>query len=246
MISRPSVTLIIPVYNGQAFLDTSIQKILDWRGSQTQEIEICFVNDGSTDTTAQILKNIANHPNIVLINLEKNTGKGAALRAGFAAAGGEILAFTDADLPYGLEAITRMAETLKKDSLAFIYGSRAHAQSVVQQGYGPVRRLGRVFFSSSVRLFLPIASADTQCGIKMFSRPLAEAVVKLSVLNRFAFDMELFLIAKINSFPSAPFPVSLTHRSESSVHIVLDTLRMLIDIIRLRIRLLQGKYKIFK
>lgn len=243
MIIKPLLSLIIPVFNGHDFLEDTLKLLYAWRGERKEQIEICIINDGSIDDTKEILESIPASFGIKVITIEKNSGKGVAIRAGIGVATGEYVAFTDADLPYGLNVIDTMLNKMRaKPLLDLLYGSRAHHDSTVRHGYGFLRLLGRAFFSVVVRLFTPTDVVDTQCGIKIFSRPFATAVGRMGQVNRFAFDIEIFVIASVNNFLIESFPVELAHRRKSSVRIVADTINMLWDIMAIRARLLRGLY----
>lgn len=243
MIVKPLLSLIIPIRNGQDFFEDTLKRLYALHGERNEQIEICIINDGSTDNTKKILEGIPPSFGIKVIAIEKNHGKGAAIRAGLEVATGEYLAFTDADLPYGLTIIDIMMNRMRAEpKLDLLYGSRAHHDSTVRRGYGFLRRIGRAFFSVIVRLLMPTNVADTQCGIKMFSHSLAVAVGSMSRVDRFAFDIEVFVIAATNNFLTESFPVELAHRRESSVRVVADTIYMLRDIFAIRARLMRGFY----
>lgn len=232
----------MPIYNGAKFLNTTIEKLDAWTMGRQNDIEIIFVDDGSNDATFDILRKL-NKINFSVIHLEKNSGKGAALRAGIRRAHGAYVAFTDADLPYGLEIFDKMLELFKKNSsISFLYGSRGHVLSELDKNYGLVRKIGRLFFSIIARLIVPDV-ADTQCGVKMFSRKLADLISQKSIINRFAADIEFFAIARANNLIYRDFPVKLTHNKESSVRIIKDTLKMIFDIARIKIKMLFKKYE---
>ncbi len=240
---NPVLTLIVPVYNGEDFLAATLANLIKWRNGRS-EIEIIIVNDGSTDATESIIKEAQKQSDLRSILLAHNKGKGAALRAGLASAKGSVVAFTDADLPYGLESIDAMCERIRTaPALQLLYGSRSHHKSVVRKDYGILRKFGRLFFSLAVRILAIPGVPDTQCGIKMLRRELVNAAVKLARLDRFAFDIELFTIARQNGMIMEPFPVELNHRRESSVRVVVDTLKMLFDILRIRLRSIRGFYR---
>lgn len=238
------LSLIIPVFNGAVFLSETLGAAAQWIEHSARHIQLIMVNDGSTDKTQDILADFANaHAYCMVLNLPVNRGKGNALRSGMAYATGEYVAFTDADLPYGLSVFECMIGVIRENSAVYLlYGSRAHQASAVIRGYGLIRKAGRLFFSLAARVFLALDVKDTQCGIKLLRRELAQAAVKLTRVDRFAFDMELFVLARVNFWTYQDFPVELTHRKESSVRVVNDTFGMLRDMIRIRRNLSNGTY----
>lgn len=238
------LTLIIPVFNGADFLSATMTAVAQWIELSARPIQLVMVDDGSSDQTKNMLMDFGGtHAYCTVISLPANRGKGYALRSGMERAEGKYVAFTDADLPYGLAALERMIEVIHRNQAIYLlYGSRAHGASAVIRGYGLIRKAGRLFFSWATRFFLASDVLDTQCGIKLFRRELAQIAVQSAVVDRFAFDMELFALAKANVWQYQDFPVELTHRKESSVRIVSDTFAMLRDMIRIRRNLKKGVY----
>jgi dolichyl-phosphate beta-glucosyltransferase len=111
-----------------------------------------------------------------------------------------------------------------------------------KRGYGFLRRLGRSFFSRVIRFLVVPNVLDTQCGIKMLRSELAKQVVAKGVINRFAADIELFIIARANHWRYEDFPVELNHRKESSVRLIRDTLIMFKDVLRIKWNFWRDKY----
>ena len=103
-VTRPAVSLVIPVFNGESFLADSLTRIESFFEGRDLAAEIIVVDDGSTDGTAEILDGCP-MVGLVVVRLPDNRGKFAALKAGMAVARGGCRVFTDADLPYDLEAI---------------------------------------------------------------------------------------------------------------------------------------------
>ncbi len=160
------LSLVIPVYNGEPFLSETLARLADWVTNHGDAIDVIIVNDGSADRTADILKTWEGRlPHYRHIDLPQNMGKGAALKAGFAVSSGQQVAFTDADLPYGLAIIDHMTEVLSAERAALVYGSRSHNDSTEQKKYGILRRIGRRFFSRVIQ-WLPLSHIpETPCGL---------------------------------------------------------------------------------
>ncbi len=235
------LSVIIPAYNAGAFIEDTLRRLAALLGESR---ELIVVDDGSGDDTFDVMRRFEGRiPNYSCIRLPRNRGKGFALREGMKRARGTYVAFTDADLPYGLSIFDEMLAVMKKDSALFLlYGSRSHQNSKEEKGYGTLRRFGRNFFSNVIRYLAVPDVPDTQCGIKMLTRELAECASVSAIINRFAFDIELFMIAKAHGWQYRAFPVTLTHRKESSVRLVRDTLVMLLDLLRIISRYERGNY----
>ena len=130
-----SLTLLIPVYNGGAFLARSLERAIEFLGSMDRRAELLVIDDGSTDETPRILSACRSDVLRVLRN-ERNRGKGHAVRRGLLEAKGELIVFTDADLTYPLENVQKMLEVLGSGA-DVAYGSRMHSESryVVAPGF---------------------------------------------------------------------------------------------------------------
>ncbi len=234
------ISIIIPVFNAAQFLEISILRVLEFvKKFPPNTYQFIFINDGSIDQTFDILnKYLGNRADFLIINNKINRGKGYILREGIKCAKGKIVGFTDADLPYGLEIIEKMMELFNEyPGLQLLYGSRKHSSSSVLSGYPFFRRMGSNFFSKVTNFLLSLNVDDTQCGVKLFSKKFANLIISTTVIDRFAFDIELFVIAKINNLMIRDIGVSLNHQKISSVRMIVDTFNMLKDILRIRFRL---------
>lgn len=238
------LSIIIPVFNGSTFLEEKLAEVSAWTKNNRQPIEVIVVNDGSKDTTLGMLNDFRKSMCYYqVVDVPVNHGKGFALRAGMMYSHGEYIGFTDADLPYGLTVFDQMYTLMENDrTIDILFGSRSHPQSQKKQGYGFLRQCGRLFFSVMVKLIAIPDVKDTQCGVKMLRRAFAMTVLKKSKVDRFAFDVELFAIARQNRRIYKEVSVELTHRKESSVHLIKDTFLMLYDILKIRLRILQHYY----
>jgi dolichyl-phosphate beta-glucosyltransferase len=207
-------------------------------------VEVVVVNDGSTDMTASLLETWKGKFSCYeVVSLPTNRGKGAAIREGLRTARGGAIIFTDADLPYGVNIFGELyTKCINQPGISYLYGSRTNRDSVSEHGYGFLRQFGSSFFSTVVRWLVIADVRDTQCGIKLLSRSFADLVLACSTVDRFAFDIELFVIALENKMSIQDFPVVLNHRKESSVRIITDTILMLIDIVKIRLKIWQGVY----
>lgn len=244
MPNEPFLSIIIPVLNGGPFIRETTDRIFVWAKNSGHQVEIVCVNDGSRDDTQDVLK--ASCGSVLecrVITFSENRGKGAAIREGLKNARGKYVVFTDADLPYGVDIFGKMLQIMEGDqSLALLYGSRSHESSKYEAGYGALRRFGRNFFSYFIRLMVLPNVSDTQCGIKMLRADFAKLAVERLTVNRFAYDVELFVIADAHNLKYKDVAVTLNQKKESSVRLVKDTLIMICDVVRIKIKNLLGHY----
>ena len=120
-LSTQKLSIVVPVYNESETIIEVIARIKDSVKRQNLNAEIIVVNDGSKDNSAEIIKTI---PDIVFVNKEKNGGKGSAVKAGFAAAKGDIFLIQDADLEYSPDDYTAVIEPIVKGETEVTMGSR--------------------------------------------------------------------------------------------------------------------------
>lgn len=186
------VSLIVPCYNEAGRLDASAFREL----AQHPEVSLLFVDDGSTDSTADHLGELCLElgEQAALMQLPRNAGKGEAVRAGLRRAlenHAEMLVYTDADLAAPVSEVHRLVDVLLAQDLDAVIASRIrHLGSRIDRS--PHRHyLGRAFATfASALLRIPIY--DTQCGLKGFSRtPALEAALDQPFLSRWCFDVEL-------------------------------------------------------
>lgn len=122
MSERPTLSVVMPVFNERATIHEALQRVLE---APLGSVEIVVVDDGSTDGTRELLtKGIALDPRIRVVLHDVNRGKGAALRTAFGEARGRFVVIQDADLEYDANEIPRLLEPLERGLADVVYGSR--------------------------------------------------------------------------------------------------------------------------
>lgn len=224
------ISVIIPAYNEEKRITKTLDALCGYMETAFPEgdYEILAVNDGSSDRTAEV---IAAHggKNLRLLGYTPNRGKGGAVKYGVEHAMGEIILFTDADLPYPPENIKKAAELFEREPYQLILGNRESAEN--GQKYPWYRTVMSRCFSLLVDSVLHLHVPDTQCGFKCFRREAAEKIFAASTLTGWGFDVELIFLAKKYGFCIGRLPVKLYHEnSGSKIRIVHDTLTMIREV----------------
>ena len=116
----PVLSVVMPVFNERGTIEEIIQRVLAVR----MRIELIVVDDASTDGSTEILDRLQKEHRFVLLKQPRNSGKGAALRRGFAAVTGDIVIIQDADLEYSPEEYPLLTELICAGRADVVYGSR--------------------------------------------------------------------------------------------------------------------------
>jgi len=250
------LSVIIPAYNETTRLPSMLETTLAHlnspalRSSRTHELLI--IDDGSKDDTSSLALKLAiqnSQSEIRVVTLEKNLGKGGAVRHGMLHARGHRLLMVDADGASRFEDLESlwkaMDELAPKNEPAVVVGSRAHlvkTEAVVK------RSLLRNILMYGLHTILRIVGVghirDTQCGFKLFTRRAAQQIFPAQHLATWIFDVELLLLAKQLGIPVTEVPVEWHEVAGSKLNVVKDSLQMLRDLLVLRGNQLVGRWKV--
>jgi dolichyl-phosphate beta-glucosyltransferase len=228
------ISLVIPAYNEADRIPATLVRVREYFDALDEPYEVFVVDDGSHDRTVPIVEAAAAEwPQLKLIRLPKNSGKGAAVRAGMLVAQGEHRAFSDADLSTPIDELPRLRDRLN-DEYRVAIASRALPESSVEV-HQPGRRemMGRAYNRILRAVALP-GLHDTQCGFKVFTAEAAIACFEPLRTMRFGFDAEVLLRARRHGWKVAEVPVRWQHKEDSRVSPVRDSARVFYDILRLR------------
>lgn len=236
------MSLVIPVHNGAGFVTESITEAQSFLEQKCPGYEIVIIDDGSTDGTTEVLGPILDD-RIRLISLERNLGKYGALKAGMAIARGRCRIFTDADLPYDLEAVPYILDLIKARAFDVVVGDRALPESVTLSDSRVARKFSSRVFSYCVRMLVTGGLFDSQCGIKGFRDEVADTLFPLVTDDSFSGDVELLYIALKHNLSIRRIPVRLQRASPSTVRLRFHSLPMLWRILRLRHNWKTGRYE---
>jgi dolichyl-phosphate beta-glucosyltransferase len=244
------LSVIIPSYNEQKnFRRGVLDDVLKYLTAQSYAWELILSDDGSSDGTLDELKKFAKHSSNIKVLANNHAGKGPTVQSGMLAATGKWRLFTDFDQSTPLKEIELLWPF--SDQYEVIIGSREIAGA--KRNKEPIHRhlMGKGFNILVQALAIP-GILDTQCGFKLFSAQASEAIFsRLSVYGKHetrqdaftgAFDVEALFLARKLGFPIKEVPIFWQHNATDRVNPVKDSLRMLNDIVRVRIADLKGQY----
>ena len=225
-----SLSIVLPAYNEEANVESAVEEVSTVAQQLGMDYEIILVNDGSTDRTGEIGRELAQRiPNFRLVEHYPNRGYGGSLKAGFAAATRELIAFAPADNQFVFSEINRLLERL--DEADIVSGYRADRQDNI------VRKFFAFGWNTLMRLLFGYLCRDVDCGFKLFRRDILEHVTIVS--DGAMVDTEFLFKARARGYRIADVPVTHLPRlaGESTGGNVKVIARAFRDLVRFRLRL---------
>jgi glycosyltransferase involved in cell wall biosynthesis/O-antigen/teichoic acid export membrane protein len=224
---RPRLSVVLPCHNAGPSLAPVIEG-LRRQLAGGPAYELIVVSDGSTDETVRIAS-AALGGQMRVIHYPERVGKGQALRVGLGEARGAYVAFIDADGDIDPASIAALVETMEVDEPDIVLASKRHPLSEVD--YPTTRRVLSWWYHKLGRFLFRVDVRDTQTGLKLIRREVLETVLPKLLEKRFAFDLELLVVARRHGFDRVvEVPVRIDYRFSSTirprtvVRILLDTL----------------------
>ncbi|CAI5716051.1 unnamed protein product [Peronospora destructor] len=252
-----SLTVVIPAFNEEDRILVTIEDTVAFLDEKKQKdllftYEIIVVDDSSVDKTgdvvlAQVQKYSVDR--IRLLKLQKNHGKGGAIRKGVMRARGERVLFADADNATEIRDYDKLAHVLEKAQLSgsngvVVCGSRAHLEEQAIAKRNPLRNLLMHGFHLIVSTLCIKNVRDTQCGFKLFDRTAARVLFAPMHIERWAFDVELLYLAAHSKMTIKEVAVQWTEVPGSKLSVISATITMLREIILIRLCYFVGIWKI--
>jgi glycosyltransferase involved in cell wall biosynthesis len=221
------LSVIVPAYREARHIRANLGRLLTELDQLSITYEVIVVSDGNSDETAREAERVVS-PHIKVIEYNRNMGKGYALRCGVAHSSGELVTFIDADMELDPRYIRGFIAVMESFDCDAVVGSKRHPMSNVQ--YPPARRFQSLIYQLLIRTLFRVRVRDTQTGLKLFSRQVLEEVLPLLAIKRFAFDLELLVVARLLGYKKVmEAPVDLNYKFESTAdlkatwHVLWDT-----------------------
>jgi len=237
----PSLSIVIPAFNEEQRLARLIEQLATHAeataaNSGFRLLEAVIVDDGSSDRTSDLLREAAaTHPYMHLVSTDRNRGKGAAIAAGVHAAHGDYVLLTDIDLSTPLGDLRDLARAVH-DGAEIAIGSRVVRGSVVKDAPAYRKVLGQGF-NLTVRALTGLSFGDTQCGFKLLRTAAARELLAVQMCRGWAYDVELLMRARLAGLEVVEVPVTYVHDSRSQMKVASASVRMLLDVVGLSLRL---------
>lgn len=237
------LSLVIPCFNEAARIDACLDAVTGYLdGLEGVTSEVVVVDDGSRDRTGEKVGARARlRGDVRLVSLEKNAGKGAAVREGVLAARGDVIVFLDADLAVDVHHVDRVLPPLR-NGVDVAVGCRHVEGARVEKAQGRLRRaLGRGYLGLARRI-LAIPVSDVTCGFKGFKREVAVDLFTGARCRRWGFDAEILHLAARSGYELLEVPVVWRDGADSRVRLPGDLLKSLKELLAVRWRSSRGAY----
>lgn len=225
------LSVIIPAFNEEERIASTLKKIYDYLNEHNYNFELILVDDGSTDSTVELVAN--NFSNVQIVKQPQNMGKGAAVRRGMLEARGTLRLFTDADLSTPIYELKKFLPEIE-NGYEIAIGNRALQNELIKEHQPFYREMMGKTFNKIVQLLVVRGISDTQCGFKLFTEKAAKEIFAKSEINGFSFDVEAVYLASKMGFKIKEIPVEWYNDDRSKVHPIKDSMKMLIEIMRIR------------
>jgi glycosyltransferase involved in cell wall biosynthesis len=213
------LTVVVPFHNPGARFGPNLDQLVEALASTGASFEVVAVSDGSTDGSAEEAARKARAAPggpIRQVSLQSRRGKGEALRVGLATGRGRYLGFIDGDGDVAPDVLVPFVSLMRLYEPDVILGSKRHPMSQVD--YPPARRLYSWGFQQLCRALFRLDVRDTQTGVKLVKREVLAEVLPLMVERRYAFDLELLVVAHhLGRRRFFEAPVRLEQRFSSTV-----------------------------
>ena len=235
------LSVVVPAFASAGILEKNLPVLISYLHKQDYTWEVIVVDDGSNDQGAT--EAVCHKLNCIFCFNEKNMGKGASVRTGMKVARGLFRIFTDADIPYELDAISTMLRYLDFKEFQLVIGDRNLKGSLYLEEISGLRKFTSVFFTRFVGTIVTANFFDTQCGLKGFRGEIADFIFKHARINGFAFDVEVLYIALKQNFEIKRIPVRLSNQEKSTVRVFRHGIGMFFDLFKIKINNVKGYYK---
>jgi glycosyltransferase involved in cell wall biosynthesis len=211
------LSVIVPAYREGRRIYKNLTRLVGELDKLEVPYEVIVVSDGNTDSTASEARRF-NSPAVRVFDYPMNVGKGFALSLGVSQSTGPLVTFIDADMELDPANIKVFIDLMRDSECDAVIGSKRHPDSKV--AYPALRRFQSAVYQVFVRLLFNLDVRDTQTGLKLFRRQVLQEAVPLLAIKRFAFDLELLVVARFLGYRKVcEAPIKLDYQFESTVNL---------------------------
>jgi glycosyltransferase involved in cell wall biosynthesis len=239
-VTRPLLSIIIPAYNEEKRLPSTLEQVFTFVQQQTYQTEVIIVENGSSDRTFFVAQEFCNnYPLYHALQIDER-GKGRAVREGMLRARGQYRFMCDADLSMPIAEVNRFLPPALTD-FDIAIASREMPDSV-RYNEPAYRHWGGRGINLLIRFMALSGLHDTQCGFKMFRADIAEDIFRHQTITNWSFDIEVLYIARLRGYCIQEIPIPWYFNPETKLNPIQDALNMGFDILTIRRNARRGLY----
>lgn len=210
-----TLSVVMPAYNEEQHIKENLLETSRILGTFLHRYEIIAVNDGSTDSTAQLIREAAmEDPHIIDAGYEENQGKGHAITTGIRQAAGTYIAFLDSDLELSPSLLKPFMKQMKSTDSDIVIGSKLHPESKLD--YPPMRRFMSYSYYIMLKMLFHLGIHDTQTGIKLFRSEVIKPIAENLSVSGYAFDIEILVAAHRQGYTISEAPIVLNYSRDDA------------------------------
>ncbi len=232
------LSIVIPAFNEENKIKIDVEEAAFFLKGHFTKGEVIVVDDGSRDHTAAAASKAETGPSVEVkvIRLEKNKGKGFAVKTGILASKGDIVLFADSGTCIPYKNALLPIKKIKAGEVDIALASRCAKGTVIRRNRPlPRRILSRLFHWAAVLIAgLPRTITDSQCGFKIYKGDAARKLYGQCVLHGFLFDLEILIRALRQGTSITEFPVEWTCDPDSRLHPASEAGEVLRDLFKVR------------
>ena len=208
-MGKEKISVLIPAFNEEGEIINTINETIKVLNEIGNDYEVIIIDDGSKDNTYNIVsENLSNFNGRVKIErYDKNIGKGHAIKYGFNFVTGDYVLFLDADMDIHPNQINIFLDLIRKNEADIAMGSKRHKNSVVD--YPLIRKIYSNVYYFLIKILFGLPVKDTQTGFKLFRYSSLKNSLKKIVIKKYAFDLELLVVSKIQKCKIIECPIIL-------------------------------------
>lgn len=239
-MADPFLSIIIPAHNEERRLPATLEQAFAFLQDQDYQAEVLIVENGSQDRTLELARDFAaGHAGFRVIQ-ETERGKGLAVRRGMLSARGAYRFMCDADFSMPIAQLNRfLPPSLTEFDIAI---ASREAPGAIRYNEPEYRHLVGRMFNLLIRVLALPGFHDTQCGFKCWTAQAAESLFARQTLTGWAFDVEILYIARNWGYRIVELPVPWYFNPDSKVNVFRDSFQMALDLLRIRLNDVQGRY----
>lgn len=236
------LTVIIPAYNEEKNIKTTLEEISEYLIKRAFSYEIIVVDDGSMDKTLENAEGCSKlFSNFKVIKNVPNKGKGYSIKRGIISAQGEYVLFMDADNSTSIHEFDKFLPYLK-EGYDVVIASRRLKDSDVRESQPALRAIMGLFYIMLSKVILGLQISDFNCGFKAYHNACAKFLCEKQKMDDWSFDTELLFIAKKHGFKIKEVPIRWVHKSGSKVKPFKDGIKSFLSLIKIKFNDIRHDY----